>query len=216
MNHTVLKLVCAGAFLCLKPALGQFPGNPPPGTGPTTPSTFPGGPSQSPGGNNYPRGTAPPNAPDTTAFKVNDQRFAQDAAINSMSEVELGKLALQKGSSDDIKQFGQKMVDEHTKTTERLKEVTQKEGIRIADALDTKHQSRIEKLSKLSGEDFDKAYIKDQLKADESRVRDYRDEAQGGANPNVKAFASSTLPVLQQQLDLAKKLNKSAGKAKGQ
>jgi putative membrane protein len=90
----------------------------------------------------------------------------------------------------------------------------------VPDALDSKHQSQIDKLSKLSGPDFDKAYAKEQLKDHQTDVKDFSAEAQSGTDPNVKAFASGTLPVLQQHLELAKNLNKSeknaAKQAKGQ
>ena len=111
------------------------------------------------------------------------------------------------------------MVDDHAKANEELKQVASKENIAIPDALDSKHQSKISKLSKLSGPEFDKAYAKEQLKDHETDVREFSAEAQGGTDPNVKAFASSTLPILQQHLELAKNLNKSeknaAKQAKG-
>jgi putative membrane protein len=73
--------------------------------------------------------------------KVDDKKFAKDAALGGMAEVQLGKLATQKASRDDIKQFGQKMVDDHTKANDQLKELASKENIPIPDALDSKHQA---------------------------------------------------------------------------
>ena len=129
--------------------------------------------------------------------------------MGGMTEVELGKLAAQKASREDVKQFGQKMVDDHTKANDQLKQIAGKENIPIPDSLDSKHQSRIDKLSKLSGADFDKAYIKDQLKDHQTDVREFSNEAQGGTDPNIKTFASSTLPTLQEHLEMVKNLNKS-------
>jgi putative membrane protein len=158
-------------------------------------------------------GMSPGDAQTATPPKVDDKKFVKDAAIGGMTEVELGKLAAQKASRDEVKQFAQKMVDDHTKAGEQLKQIASKENIQIADALDSKHQSRIDKLSKLSGQDFDKAYVKDQLKDHQSDVKDFSAEAQNGTNPNVKAFASNTLPTLQEHLDLVKNLNKSQKEA---
>jgi putative membrane protein len=158
-------------------------------------------------------GMSPGDAQTAMPPKVDDKKFVKDAAIGGMTEVELGKLAAQKASRDEVKQFAQKMVDDHTKAGEQLKQVAGKENIQIADALDSKHQSRIDKLSKLSGQDFDKAYVKDQLKDHQSDVKDFSAEAQNGTNPNVKAFASNTLPTLQEHLDLVKNLNKSQKEA---
>lgn len=211
MKRTLAILLAAGAVLYIRPVLGQFPNPGAPGSpGATTPSTFP-SQGQSRAGQPEPTGTT---APDSFPNKVDDRKFAKDAALGSLTEVELGKLALQKASRDDVKQFGQKMVDEHSKAHDRLKEAATKENISIPDTLDSKRQSRIEKLGKLSGEEFDKAYLKDQVKEDQNQVRDFNDEAQRGSDANVRAFASSMLPALQQQLELARNLSKSGGKSK--
>jgi len=167
-----------------------------------------GGGGQSPSASR-PSMTPPTDQPmDAAAAKVDDKAFLKEAAQGGMTEVELGKLAAQKASNADVKQFGQKMVDDHTKANDQLKEVASKENVQIPDALDSKHQSRIDKLSKLSGPAFDKAYVKDQLKDHQADVKDFSAEAQNGSDPNVKAFASSTLPTLQQHLELVKNLNK--------
>lgn len=208
-----VNLVSAGVFLCAQVAsvaLAQNPGSTmPSGQAPTTPQSTPG---QSPGLN------TPPTY-DTMPSRIDDKRFAKDAAVGALMNVELGKLASQKASRDDIKQFGQKMVDDHTKANDQLKQLAGKENISLPDGLDSKHQSRVDKLSKLSGEDFDKAYVKDQLKDQQAQIRDFNAESQNGSDPNVKAFASNMLPTLQQNLELAKNLNKSeknAPKNKGQ
>ena len=155
-----------------------------------------------------------------TTAKVDDKKFARDAAENGLIEVELSKLAMQKTSRDDIKQFAEKMVDDYSKVNDQLKEVAAKENIQIPDSTDNKHQSRVDRLGKLSGDEFDKAYIKDQVKEQQATVRDFNAEAQSGADPNVKAFASNRLPALQSHLDEAKNLSKSeknmAKQAKGQ
>ena len=141
--------------------------------------------------------------------KVDDRKFLNDAALGGLTEVELGKLAVQKSSDDKVKEFGQKMVDDHTKANDQLKEVASKDNIPVPDSLDSKHQARIDKLSKLSGPQFDKAYLKDQVKDHETDVREFTNEAQNGTDPNVKSFASATVPTLQQHLDLVKGLAKS-------
>jgi len=200
----LLSLVSSILSLCIQPVLAQAPGG-----GMRTPSTVPGqtAPGQTPGVND----PTNRNSIDATA-KVDDKKFAKDAALGGMTEVELGKLAAQKGSSDDIKQFGQKIVDDHTKANDQLKEVATKENIPIPDALDSKHQARVDKLSKLSGENFDKAFVKDQLKDHQAEIRDFSAEAQNGTDTNVKTFASNVLPTLQQHLQAIQTLNKSEKK----
>lgn len=214
-----LSLVCAGV-LCVQPVMlvqAQTPGGVPSGQpqSPSTPSTFPGqnSPNRSPGANG-PMDTNNPDA-STMSAKMDDKKFLKDAALGGMTEVELGKLATQKASRDDVKQFGQKMVDDHGKANDQLKQVASQEKIPVPDTLDSKHQSRIDKLSKLSGENFDKAYVKDQLKDHQTDVKEFNTEAQSGTNPNIKSFAASTLPTLQHHLDMVKEMSKSGkGSAK--
>ena len=147
---------------------------------------------------------------DTGTSHMNDKKFVKDAALGGMTEVELGKLATQKGSSEGVKQFGQKMVDDHTKANDQLKEIASKESIEVPSALDAKHQARIDKLSNLSGDAFDKAYIKDQLKDHKQDVSEFKMEAQTGSDPNIKQFASTTLPTLQEHLTMVEGLSKKS------
>lgn len=140
--------------------------------------------------------------------QADDKKFLKDAAIGGMVKVELGKLAVQKASSDAVKQFAQKMVDDHTRANEEVKQIASKANISLPDSLDSKHQSRIDKLSKLSGTEFDRAYIKDQLKDHQQDVKEFQNEAENGNHEELKNFASKTLPTLQEHLSMAKNLNK--------
>lgn len=206
-RNLLLSLVCTGALLCIEPAgiaFAQHPGGGggmPPSQNPTTPPS-----AQNP---NAPGQNMPGDQTTPQTNKVDDKKFVKEAALGGMTEVELGKLAAQKASSEDVKQFAQKMVDDHTKANDQLKQAASKDNIPVPDTLDSKHQSEIDKLSKLSGEQFDKAYVKNQLKDHETDVREFSAEAQGGTDPDVKAFAASTLPTLQQHLELVKNLNKT-------
>jgi putative membrane protein len=199
-----LSLICAGTFLLTTSSAAQAPGGGPPAGQSTPPMS-----ETRPGMNNPTTDSA------TTAMpsKVDDKKFVQDAAIGGLTELELGKLALQKASSNDVKEFAQKMIDDHTKANETLKQVATREKIDVPESLDSKHQSRIDKLAKLSGDQFDKAYVKDQLKDHQADVGTFTAEAQNGSVPNVKLFASSTLPTLQQHLELVKNLQKSEKKS---
>lgn len=206
MKHRILlNFVCAGALAIGTQAFAQAPG----GGGAQSQSTMQ-NQTQRPGMNG-----PTDNSTTQTQERIDDKKFVKDAAEGGLTEVELGKLALQKSSSDDVKQFAQKMVDDHSKANDQLKQVADQDKIDVPAAIDSKHQSRIDKLSKLSGDQFDKAYIKDQLKDHETDVHEFQLEANSGTDPNVKSFASTTLPTIQQHLDLVKNLNKSEkGKAK--
>lgn len=150
----------------------------------------------------------PMNNPDTMTRKVDDKKFMMNAAEGGLMEVELGKVAAQNGGSDGVKQFGQRMVDDHSKANDQLKEIMTHEGATAPTSLNSKHQAMVDKLSKLNGEAFDKAYIKNMVKDHEKDVSDFQMEAQNGHDPNLKQFAASTLPTLKEHLQLAKDLKK--------
>ena len=132
-----------------------------------------------------------------------DKTFVNKAAQGGMAEVELGQLATQKAQSDQVKQFGQKMVDDHTKANDKLKEVASQENITLPTGLDAKDQATMDHLSKLSGAQFDKAYMQDMVEDHKKDVAEFQKEANSGKDPAVKNFAQQTLPVLQQHLQMA-------------
>jgi putative membrane protein len=139
-------------------------------------------------------------------LSASDKKFVMDAAKGGMAEVELGKMATEKASSDDVKKFGQRMVDDHTKANEQLKQVASQEGIQLPTALSAKDQMTKEKLSKLSGTAFDKAYMNDMVKDHTKDVADFQKESTNGKDPAVKDFAAQTLPTLQSHLQQAKQI----------
>ena len=149
----------------------------------------------------------PNGSMDSTRQRVDDRQFVKEAAMSDLTQIELGKLAAQKGSSDAMKQFGQKLVDDHTKANELLQQVAAHDNIEMPNSLDSKHQSRVDKLSRLSGTDFDRAFLKDEAKDHQRDVSEFQSESRDGADPNVKNFASQTLPTLEAHLSTVKQLS---------
>jgi len=190
--------LCSFALMAQNPA-GQSSSQSPAGASGGATSQPPPGASASPGASAEP-------AP--MQIKMDDKKFLKDAAIGSMTEAELGKVASEKASTDAVKQFGQKMADEHSKAAEQLKQAAAQQKVSVPDSLDSKHQSRIDKLSKLSGAQFDQAYVKEQVKDHQQDVKEFQQEAQYGTDPNVKAVAVKMLPTLQEHLQAAKDLSK--------
>lgn len=133
-----------------------------------------------------------------------DHSFAMKAAQGGMAEVELGKLATEKGQNQQVKAFGQRMVDDHTKANDDLKSIAANKSINLPTSLDAKDQSTKDRLSKLSGAEFDKAYMRDMVNDHEKDVAEFRKEADHGQDPDLKAFAHKTLPVLEEHLRMAK------------
>jgi len=140
-----------------------------------------------------------------------DRDFIMDAAMGGMMEVELGRWAAQKGTSDAVKQFGQRMVDDHSKANTALATLATSKGITLPTTLDEKHQREVAKISRLSGAQFDRAYVKMMLSDHKKDVSEFEKQSTKGADADLKAFATQTLPTLQEHLQMITALNGSQG-----
>lgn len=135
-----------------------------------------------------------------------DRQFLMQAASSGMAEVQLGQLATQRAASAEVKQFGQRMVDDHSKANTELIALAQAKNIAVAKELDPKHQTMAEKLSTLQGAAFDRAYMAGQVADHEQAMTLFTTAAKESHDAEVKAFAAETLPALQEHLDLARQL----------
>jgi putative membrane protein len=138
-----------------------------------------------------------------------DGAFARKAAEDSMAQVTLAELAQEKASSDSVKKFAKRMVEEHTRANDQLKEVALKANIPLPTTLDSKDQGTCDSLSRLSGKDFDKAYAQEMVKDHQQDVAEFRTEANGGRKSPIKAFAVQNLPVVQQHLKMARQMEQN-------
>jgi len=141
-----------------------------------------------------------------------DRDFATKAAQIGLAEVELGNLAQQKGSSQEVKDFGRKLVEDHSKVNADLKDIAAKEGITIPGETDRKHRDLIDKLSKLSGKEFDREFAKHMVDGHRDAIDLFRKEAESTMNQSLKTFASNTLPTLQDHLNMAESINRNLSK----
>ena len=137
-----------------------------------------------------------------------DQMFATEAAIAGMAEVELGKMATEKGSNARVKSFGQMMVADHTKAGDELKSIAKANGMTLPTALDPMHQATRDKLAKLSGAEFDRAYMDEMVSGHQTVASKIMSEANSGTDPQLKAFAAKTLPTVQSHLKMAQEIQK--------
>jgi len=137
------------------------------------------------------------------SLAAGDKTFVQKAAIGGIAEVEMGKMAQQKGSSDQVKQFGSRMVEDHSKANDELKQIASSKGITLPTDLDAKHKSKMDKMQKLSGAQFDRAYMDDMVADHKEDVAEFKKQASSGKDSDLKAFASKTLPTLEDHLKMA-------------
>jgi putative membrane protein len=98
-------------------------------------------------------------ASDITRVRAGDKDFVHDIGIANTAEIELGKMAVERASSADVKKFGQMMIDDHTKAGETLRMIASQDNIPVPDQLDEKHRELREKLAGLKGTEFDRQYM---------------------------------------------------------
>jgi putative membrane protein len=140
-----------------------------------------------------------------------DRTFIKKAAQGGLAEVELGKLATEKAASPEVKQFGQRMVEDHSKANEQLKQVASEKGVAVPEKLSPKDAATKARLEKLSGKAFDRAYMHDMVVDHTKDVSEFRMEAKNAKDPDVKNFASQTLPVIEDHLKEAKSIAPKTG-----
>jgi len=131
-----------------------------------------------------------------------DHKFVMEAATGGMEEVQLGQLAAQKASDPSVKNFGQHMVDDHSKANSQLMQIAAQKGITPPTTLPADKQKDMDKLNGLSGAAFDKAYIDMMVKDHKKDVAEFQKQAKNGKDADLKSFAASTLPTLQDHLKM--------------
>jgi putative membrane protein len=131
--------------------------------------------------------------------------FATKAAQGGMAEVKLGELAQQKGQSQAVKDFGSRMVADHTKANDELKSLAGRKGITLPSDVDARDQAIYDFLSKLQGAAFDRAYMRDMVADHRADVTEFRRESEHGSDADLKAFAAKTLPTLEDHLRMAER-----------
>jgi putative membrane protein len=168
---------------------------------------------------------------DRNAVTDSDRDFVKDVSIANMAEIELGQLAMQRGVTTDVKQFGQMMVTDHTKAFNELKQAVSAFSVPIPTALDDKHQELKTKLSKLQGREFDKEYISAMVDGHEAvldkletrvdghgvlgRDKDTSPVPEKSENRLTMAtnqWSATTLPGVRTHLEMAKQIKDRIGR----
>ena len=144
--------------------------------------------------------TASPTTPGQNSLSSSDRDFMTKAAQGGLAEVQLGQLASKRGTSNAVKQYGQRMVKDHTPVNNQLKQLAAKKGVTLPTSLDKTNQQVKQRLSKLSGATFNREYLNHMLKDHQNDVSAFQTEAQEGQDPDVKAFAAQKLPTLKAHL----------------
>lgn len=191
-----LLVLSAAALLGAGTAMAQMPG----GSGGQAPSANP---------QQTPPGAGMPNGSDTsaiTAQQFSDQAFVRKALEGGDAEIQLGQLAQQKSQSEDVKQFGQKMVADHGQLGEQIKPIAQKLGVDEPKGPSKKDKQLMAKLQNLSGPEFDQEYIRAMVKDHKQDLKEFQDEAKMAQDPNLQQAAQMGSKVISQHLQLIEQI----------
>lgn len=137
--------------------------------------------------------------------------FVDNASAKGIAEIEAGKLALEKGTAQDVKSFAQSMIDDHTAANEKLASIAKQKELEVSDNATLMDMAKKMILQVRDGESFDKAYANNQVVAHEQTIELFREYADKGDDAELKAFAKETLPKLEDHLKHAKELAKAHG-----
>jgi putative membrane protein len=196
-------VICATAILfpVSYSAFGQTAPDPTPRPAASTPS----GESADPRVDERSRKGATEAGPGTS--QTSDQRFMKEAAAGGMAEVELGQLAADKASSPDVKEFAQRMVKDHSQANDQLKQIAMQKNVTLPTSPSPKDEMIKKKLSNMSGDAFDRAYMADMVKDHKKDIAAFQKESANGQDPDMKQFASQTLPTLKDHLKQAESVS---------
>jgi putative membrane protein len=202
--------LAAVAALCCSPMLAQAPGGGSPGgAGQMQQPSQPGGVNSPSAEQQQQMGTSGMNSGPAV-----DKAFVKKALEGNMAEVEMGKLALQKSNDDQVKQFAQRMVDDHGKMLEELKPVAEQMGVKVPEGPSKGQMKSMDKMKALSGDAFDQAYIKDMVKDHKGDDNDFKMEAQSTQNPQLKQMVMQSDQTIESHLQQIQQLAHSKGTQK--
>lgn len=132
-----------------------------------------------------------------------DRLFMERAAQGNMAEIRLSQLALQRASSDEVKQYAQQMIDQHTQANNQLMQLARQKNVTLPRQLDAQHQQIERQLQRLSGASFDQAYMRAMVNDHAQTAALFQRQTEQGKDRDVVAFASQLLPAIQQHYAMA-------------
>jgi putative membrane protein len=138
-----------------------------------------------------------------------DYKFAKEAACGGMFEVQLGNMAASNSKNNQVQEFGLRMVKDHGKAGQDLTQIASNKGATLPSQLSSRQQREVDRLAKLSGPEFDKAYMSCMVKAHKADEKAFKKASEDVKDPDLKAFAANTLTIVQDHLKMAEDLEQS-------
>jgi putative membrane protein len=148
------------------------------------------------------------------ALSSSDRKFMQEAAVGGLSEVAMARVAVERASSEAVRDYARKMIEDHTRANEELMQLASTKGVALPTAPDAKHQQMLTRLSGMSGAAFDREYVRNAgVKSHEKMLKLVQNHSRKGRDADARAFAAKMVPAVQMHLDMARQL--STGGAAG-
>ena len=156
-------------------------------------------------------GTSKAQQSASASAKLNggDRKFLEKAGMDGVAEVEMGRMAASKATNAQVKQFAQRMVTDHSKANDELKQLASNKGVQVPASVDKKHQKEMDDMSKKDASKFDREYMEHMVKEHKKDVSEFEKQARSAKDADVKAFASKTLPTLKEHLTMAQQVEAS-------
>ena len=140
-----------------------------------------------------------------------DKKFVENAVAGGRAEVQLGQLATEKAGSPRVREFGARMVQDHSTANDQLTRILSEQGI-TESVPSEKTTKTVERLQSKSGHEFDRAYMSDMVKDHKKDIAEFKKEAADGRNPEIRNWAAQTVPVLEDHLHMAQQTQSSLPK----
>lgn len=135
-------------------------------------------------------------------------RFLKKAAAGGIAEVELAELAMERAKSKQVKKLAKHIKQDHEQANQALKSVADKKGVPLPDETDANHKKEKQRLAKLEGSEFDRAYVNAMIEDHQKDIKQFEKQARQGEDAELKQYAEQTLPKLRQHLTHAKEIQK--------
>lgn len=148
----------------------------------------------------------PATQPNQSRVSAIDRTFMLKAAQGGMAEVELSQVASRRAASNDVKQYAQQMIQDHTQANDTLSQLAQQKGVTLPTKTDAQHQKLKAQLQQMSGRSFDRAYMQAMETDHAKTVALFQSQATQGQDPDLKAFAANLLPKIQQHWTMARSM----------
>ncbi len=153
-------------------------------------------------------GTSSMTTSSTGTLSKDDMKFLRDAGADNNFEIQASQLAAQKASNPEVKDFAQKLANDHTQLSNDLSSLAQNKGVTLSSSLEKSDRKELDKLNKYSGKKFDHEYMKEMVKNHKEDIKDFQKEAKNGKDPDLQSFASNHISALQGHLSMAQDLEK--------